>query len=246
MKSFGGSVAMKSLRSAVHICLLSCLLPLSSALASASALSPLTNVTLNGNVLFSSLDGSAQDADGVANGVFTVNGDLTVDGAINCNDDSVPGGAGACPIKISVSGDLTMRAGSGIFAENRHAAGAGGDILLTVGGNLTLRGPSGTLPGAIVSSSRLTNAAKPAGSITFLVHGNTTLEAGSAVAASTPNGAAGTIGITSDGPVSVAGLVASGPSRQVLGTKLTGSVLDGGKGAQSGGAILIRSHSSGT
>jgi large repetitive protein len=235
---------MKSLWSVVYLCLLSCLLASSSALAAASNLSPLTNVTLTGNVLFSSLDGSAQDADGVANGVFTVNGDLIVDGTINCNDDSVPGGAGACPVNISVSGDLTIRAGSGIFAENRRAAGAGGSIALTVGGNLTLQGPSGTLPGAVVSSSRLTNAAKPAGSITFMVHGNTVLEAGSTVAASTPNGAAGTIGITSDGTVSIAGLVASGPSRQVLGTKLTGSVLDGGKGAQTGGAIVIRSHSS--
>ena len=109
-------------------------------------------------------------------------------------------------------------------------AGAGGNILLTVGGDLILRGPTGSLPGAIISSSRLSNAAKPAGSITASVNGDVTLEAGSIVAASTPNGSAGTIGITADGRVTIAGLVASGPSRQVLGTKLTGRILDDGKG----------------
>ena len=203
---------MKSLRSAVQICLLLCLFPLSTGFASAST------VTLSGNILFSSLDGSAQDSDGLANGVFTVNGDLVLDGTINCNDDSSPAGsAGACPIRITTFGDLTLRAGSGIFVENRRGSGAAGSILLTVGGNLTLRGPAGSLPGAIVSSSRLSNAAKPAGSTTFSVHGDVTLEAGSIVAASTPNGSAGTIGITADGRVTVAGLVASGPSRQVLG-----------------------------
>ncbi|MEO6196034.1 MAG: cadherin domain-containing protein [Thermoanaerobaculia bacterium] len=230
---------MKSLRSAVQICLFLCLLPISTGFASAST------VTLSGNILFSSLDGSAQDSDGLANGVFTVNGDLVVNGTINCNDDLSPSGsAGACPIRITASGDLLMRAGSGIFAENRRGAGAAGSILLTVGGNLTLRGPSGSLPGAIVSSSRLSNAAKPAGSTTASVHGDVTLEAGSTVAASTPNGSAGTIRITADGKVAVAGLVASGPGRQVLGTKLTGKILDDGKSTQSGGAILIRSNSS--
>ena len=230
---------MKSLRSAVQICLLLCLFPISTGFASASTL------TLSGNILFSSLDGSAQDSDGLANGVFTVNGDLVLDGTINCNDDSSPAGStGACPIRITTSGDLTLRAGSGIFAENRRGSGAAGSILLTVGGNLNLRGPAGSLPGAIVSSSRLSSAAKPAGSTTFSVHGDVTLEAGSIVAASTPNGSAGTIGITADGRVAIAGLVASGPSRKVLGTKLTGKILDDGKSTQSGGAILIRSHSS--
>ena len=230
---------MKSLRSAVQICLLLCLFPLSTGFAAAST------VTLSGNILFSSLDGSAQDSDGLVNGVFMVNGDLVLDGTINCNDDSSPAGsASACPIRITTSGDLTLRAGSGIFAENRRGSGAAGSILLTVGGNLTLRGPAGSLPGAIVSSSRLSNAAKPAGSTTFSVHGDIALEAGSIVAASTPNGTAGTIGITADGRVTVAGLVASGPSRQVLGTKLSGKILDDGKSTQSGGAILIRSNSS--
>jgi len=230
---------MKSLRSAVQICLLLCLFPISTGFASASTL------TLSGNILFSSLDGSAQDSDGLANGVFTVNGDLVLDGTINCNDDSSPAGStGACPIRITTSGDLTLRAGSGIFAENRRGSGAAGSILLTVGGNLNLRGPAGSLPGAIVSSSRLSSAAKPAGSTTFSVHGDVTLEAGSIVAASTPNGSAGTIGITADGRVTVAGLVASGPSRQVLGTKLTGKILDDGKSTQSGGSIVIRSNSS--
>jgi hypothetical protein len=231
---------MKSLRSTVQICLLLlCLFLISTGFASAST------VTLSGNILFSSLDGSAQDNDGLVNGVFTVNGDLIVAGTINCNDDPpLAGNAGACPVRIAVSGDLTMQAGSGIFTENRRGGGAGGNIQLTVAGNLNLRGPSGSLPGAIVSSSRLTDGAEAAGSITASVHGNVLQEAGSTIAASTPNGAAGTIGVTADGTVTVAGLVVSGPSRQVLGTRLTGKILDGGKSNQSGGAILIRSHSS--
>ena len=80
---------MKSLRSALQVCLFLCLLPISTGFASAAT------VTLSGSILFSSLDGSAQDSDGLANGVFTVNGDLVLDGTINCNDDSSPAGAPA-------------------------------------------------------------------------------------------------------------------------------------------------------
>src|SRR5206468_3397794 len=54
------------------------------------------NVTISGNVTFASLDGSALDHDHTVNGVFTVNdGDLTVLGTINCNDDG-PGANSAC------------------------------------------------------------------------------------------------------------------------------------------------------
>src|SRR5215203_6599836 len=115
---------MKILRSAVKICLLLlCLLPISTGFASAST------VTLSGSILFSSLDGSVQDSDGLVNGVFTVNGDLVVAGTINCNDDPpLSGNASACPIRISVSGDLTMEAGSGIFAENRRVGGDGREV----------------------------------------------------------------------------------------------------------------------
>ncbi|HEX9943911.1 MAG TPA: Ig-like domain-containing protein, partial [Thermoanaerobaculia bacterium] len=203
-------------------------------------------VTLTGTILFSSLDGSAEDHDGAVNGVFTVNdGNLVIQGTVQCNDDPpLPLNASACPIAMSVSGNLTVEAGGAIFAENRRGGGTGGSISLTVGGNLTLRGPSGALPGAVVSSSRLTDSVASSGQITFSVDGNVVLEAGSTVAASTLNGTSGIIGITADGTVMAAGLVASGPSRQVLGTKLTGKVLNGGSSNQVGGAILIRAHSS--
>jgi VCBS repeat-containing protein len=199
------------------------------------------DVTLTGTISFNSLDGSAEDHDGAVNGVFTVNdGDLVIEGTVQCNDDPpLSGNAGACAIAINVSGDLTVEAGGAIFAENRLGGGAGGNISLTVGGNLILQGPSGALAGAIVSSSRLTGR-DSAGSITLAVQGNVSLEAGSAVAASTPNGSAGAIGITAGGTVSMAGLVASGPSRQVLGTKLTGKILDGGESKQTGGTILVQ------
>jgi hypothetical protein len=231
---------MKSLRPVVQVCLfLGALFLIPGRFASAST------VTLSGNVLFNSLDGSAQDSDSSVNGVFTVSGDIVLDGTINCNDDPpLADNAGACPIRISVSGNMTMKPGSGIFAENRRGKGAGGNILLTVGGNLTLQGPSGVVPGAILSSSRLTDSIEPAGAITLSVTGGVVLQAGSTVAASSLNGAAGAIGITAGGTVSVAGLVASGPSRQVLATKLTGKILDGGKSNQAGGAILIHSNSS--
>ena len=205
------------------------------------------DVTLTGTLSFGTLDGSAQDHDGAVNGVFTVNdGDLVIGGTVQCNDDPpLSLNAGACPIAINVSGDLIVEAGGGIFAENRRGGGKGGNISLTVGGNLILRGPSGALSGAVVSSGRTTDSAVAAGNITFTVQGNVELEAGSTVAASTPNGPSGTIGVTADGTVAVAGLVASGPSRQVLGTKLTGKVLNGGSSNQAGGAIVIRSGSPG-
>ena len=203
------------------------------------------DVTLSGTVSFGALDGSAQDHDGAVNGVFTVNdGDLVIGGIVQCNDDPpLSQNAGACPIAINVSGDLTLEPGGAIFAENRRGSGKGGNISLTVGGNLILRGPSGALSGAAVSSSRTTDSNAAAGNITLTVQGNVELEAGSIVAASTLNGPSGTIEMTADGAVVVAGLVASGPSRQVLGTKLTGKVLNGGSSNQAGGAIVIRSGS---
>ena len=53
------------------------------------------------------LDGSLDDADGTANGIFTVSGNLTIacGGSIVCNDPAAPTTAGACPIRINVTGD---------------------------------------------------------------------------------------------------------------------------------------------
>src|SRR6059058_2206429 len=59
------------------------------------------NVVISGNVTFAALDGSSLDHDGLANGTFTVNdGDLTVLGSINCNDDTT---RDACSMNFAVS-----------------------------------------------------------------------------------------------------------------------------------------------
>ena len=151
------------------------------------------NVTITGTVLFSALDGGPLDHDGAKNGVFTVNdGNLVINGVVSCNDDSpAPPNSSACNMAFNVSGDLTVGSGASLLAENRRGGrGNGGDISLTVGGHLTLQGSVGAVAGAMVSSSRLSGGPGPAehaGTITFNVNGNITLEPGSIVAANTPN-----------------------------------------------------------
>jgi VCBS repeat-containing protein len=222
---------MKTLRVTVQLCLLLCLLP---SVASASP------VTLTGSMHFSALDGSAQDSDGLANGVFTVSGDLVIDGTIHCNDSSpLPQSSGACPIRISVSGDLTLEAGSGIFAENRRGSGNGGNVRLDVGGDLTLLGPDASLPGAVVSTSRTTGDLGTAGSLIAEVVGAVDLQAGSVLAASSYGGNAGAITVTGE-TVRVAGLVAAGGSRTVLATRFSGAALNAGNSGQAGGTIHLR------
>jgi hypothetical protein len=231
---------MKALRITALLCSFLALLWMPPNTASAST------VTLSGSMLFSSLDGSAQDADGTANGVLTVSGDLVLDGTINCNDDlPLPGSAGACPMRFAVSGNLVMNPGSGLFAENRRDGGNGGNISLTVGGNLTMQGPTASLPGAVISSGRLAGASGRAGDVSIDVSGAVDTGAGSTISASTNSGNAGTIQITAGGTLQVAGLVASGPSRTLLASRWTGSALDGGSSGQTGGPIVLRSHATG-
>src|SRR6266404_5301262 len=91
------------------------------------------NVTVNGTTSFSSLDGSVDDQDHVVNGIFTVNGDLIVNGTINCNDDT-PGSNSACSMRFAVSGNVVMNAGSAMYAEDRGGNGNGGDITINAGG----------------------------------------------------------------------------------------------------------------
>ncbi len=164
------------------------------------------NTTVAGKVSFSSLDGSTLDADGVRNGIFTVNGDLLIQGSINCNDDG-PGNNGACAIRIKVSGNLSMDPGSAIYAENGEGSGAGGDITITTGGNLLLSGAAAGRAGAIISS-----AGASGGKISVTVGGFTRLEAGTIVSSAASKGLAGAIAITGQGPVEVRGLIAAGPS----------------------------------
>jgi hypothetical protein len=204
-------------------------------------------LTVSGNVQFSSLDGSGDDADPTP-GVFAYNGDLVIDGTISCNDDPPRGGVeSACPISIRVAGNLTMDAGSAIFAENRRGAGSGGDVTLDVGGNLALHGPDASLAGAVISSSRPSGAGPQpgdhAGNIRITVGGTTTFEAGSTIAASALASPGGAITVSGQGAITIGGLVASGPSRDLASTRLSGTVLTGGSGKQVGGPITITSAS---
>src|SRR5688572_33132784 len=89
------------------------------------------DVTVSGTASFGSLDGSTLDHDGAVNGVFTVNdGNLTVLGSINCNDDTT---RDACAMNFAVSGNMTVAAGGALYAENRRGNGVAGNISATVG-----------------------------------------------------------------------------------------------------------------
>ncbi len=192
------------------------------------------DVTLTGTQSFASLDGSPNDHDGTINGVFTVSdGNLTVNGAVNCNDTS--GSGSACAMAFNVSGNLTVNGGGALYAENRTGAGSGGAITLTVGGDLALNG------NAIVSSSAGTSSGSAGGAITANVAGDVLLGPGSTIDAGASNARGGAILIGSAGTVTVAGNVLSGPSRTILATRLTGDILSGGTGNQIGGSITIAS-----
>jgi large repetitive protein len=200
------------------------------------------NVTVSGNVTFSSLDGSSLDHDGSANGVFTVSdGDLTVLGTINCNDTS---STNACPMSFAVSGNLNLQPGSAIYAENRTGGGSGGSITFTVGGDVVLSGASGALAGAKVSSGNEdTSASSAGGNITVTAGGDVSLGSGSVVSAGAKGGQAGAISVTAEGSVTVGGTVVSGPSSNIASTRYTGVVLSGGSNSSAGGNITIVSHS---
>jgi hypothetical protein len=202
-------------------------------------------VTLTGTIAFGTLDGGPQDHDGAANGVFTVDdGDLIIAGTITCNDAPPLGSsASACPIAFAVSGHLVMEPGSAILAENRRSSGNGGHITLSVGGDLVLNGTAGSIPGAIISSSRIKDSAArsgKAGNITALIGGNAELQAGSIVSASSFRGAAGAITIDADGRVAIGGLVAAGPRTLVEALRTQDRVFKEVAEDQAGGPIKIK------
>ncbi|HEV7424963.1 MAG TPA: Ig-like domain-containing protein [Thermoanaerobaculia bacterium] len=206
-----------------------------------AALPAAADVTVGGTVNFSSLDGSAQDDDHIVNGVFTVNGNLTVQGTINCND-SGPASASACSMKFAVSGDVTMLTGSAIFAENRSGPGNGGNIIVQAGGNFTMQGPVGILNGAKISSARTSSGGTNdhAGDITISAGGTSNVQAGSHISAAANNGSAGTITVNGAGVITVAGVISAGGSDTVNNaTKYTAGVFSGSPSA--GGTIRITS-----
>jgi hypothetical protein len=139
------------------------------------------NVTITSHESLSSLDGSALDADGSANGIFTVGGNLTLlpGGAITCETSPASPRSEPCPIRIAVGGNLEMRPGSAILAENGVMDGS--PIELAVAGNFSMRGPHGLSPGARISSSNV--AGGSAGNISIFVTGAVATEPDSRIAA---------------------------------------------------------------
>ena len=190
------------------------------------------SVTVSGNVTFASLDGSSLDHDGVANGTFTVSdGDLTILGSVNCNDDST---RDACAMRFVVSGNLTLGPGASIFAENRRGNGVGGNITITAGGNVVSQ------TGATISSGN--SGVDQAGDIAVTAGGAVQIRTGSTISAASKGGQAGAITLNS-GTMEIRGLIASGPSSTIGPAKYSGAVLTGGSSNSAGGAITLRSTS---
>jgi hypothetical protein len=200
-----------------------------------------SNVTVSGTVNFSSLDGSVDDEDGVVNGVFTVSGDLIVNGTISCIDDS--GRESGCSMSFDVGHDLIVNAGGAIFSENRTGTGSGGAITFTVGEDLIMNGPTTTLAGAVVSSASTSSSGSNGGNITATVSGAATIAAGATIDAGSANAVAGNVSITAGGAITANGNVLAGPSRTILSSRLTDAALSGGTGNQVGGAITLKSTS---
>ncbi|HKR65230.1 MAG TPA: Ig-like domain-containing protein [Thermoanaerobaculia bacterium] len=193
------------------------------------------DVTLTGTQNFSALDGSSSDHDGAVNGVFTVNdGNLVVNGVVNCNDDGATSNS-ACAMAFVVSGNMTLNTGGALYAENRTGGGSGGAITLTVGGNLALNG------NAIVSTSSKSSSGATGGAITANVGGTVSVAAGTTIDSGAANARGGAIAIVAGNVVSIDGNVLSGPSRTILATRLTDVALDGGTANQIGGSITISS-----
>jgi hypothetical protein len=195
------------------------------------------DITLTGTTSFAALDGSSSDHDGSVNGVFTVSdGDLTVNGTVNCNDGLF---GGPCAMTFNVSGDMTLNAGSALYSEDRLGTGSPASITLNVGGNLVVNGTAGSTPGAIVSTAALVTSVAGAGNVTANVSGATTVGAGATIDASSYSGTAGKITVNGAGPVGIDGNLYSGPSRTPSG--LMGGYLFGGGGLQKGGEIVVKS-----
>jgi len=200
-----------------------------------------SDVTVSGTVNFAALDGSADDADHTVNGVFTVTGNLTINGSILCIDDS--GRESACAMSFNVGHDLVINAGGGVFAENRTGTGSGAPIAFTVGHDFVMHGAAGTLPAAIVSTDSVSSSGSNGGNVTVTAGNAATIESGATIDSGSANAAAGAISIAAGGHIDASGNVLAGPSRTILSTRLTDAVLSGGTGNQSGGAITLTSTS---
>lgn len=217
-----------------------CLAPLFASLPAAA-----DDVVLGGPTGFAELDGSAIDADGAADGVFTVDGDLVVASTVECSDEPpLAGHAGGCPISIAVAGDLLLEAGGALLAENRRGGGDGGGVHLVVGGAVHLAGPAGALPGASISTAAATGgSSSDGGDVAIEAGGPLTLAAGSTIDTSSANGQAGAIRLAGS-TLAIDGLVSAGPGRELTGNLDDGAILAGGGRQQRGGAIRLVASSS--
>lgn len=136
------------------------------------------NVTVSTAELVERLDGSRLDADGSANGIFTVGGNLTLapGGSITCR--APESAAGPCAVRLAVGGNLEMLPASAIVSGRE--AGAGGRVEIAVGGNFRMRGPRSQARGALISASD--GNTSNGGAIAIYAVGAVTTEPGSAIA----------------------------------------------------------------
>jgi hypothetical protein len=137
-----------------------------------------TDLTISSARTFASLDGSIDDDDGLVNGTFTKNANLTIanGGSITCDESGTA--ASACPIKLVVVGNLEIQAGGSIHAENLGGnGGKGGDITINIGGDFTMRGPGlgGVPAGAFISSQNKGGGNNANGGDILIVVGGVTI-----------------------------------------------------------------------
>jgi hypothetical protein len=133
-----------------------------------------SNVTIAATESFEALDGSPRDADGAANGIFTVAGNLTLapGGRITCGE------RGPCAIRLAVGGNLEMMPASAIVSDFR--SGAGGPIEIAVGGSFRMRGSRDPVSRAILRTGA--SDAASGGPIEVYAVGRVVTEPGSAIA----------------------------------------------------------------
>jgi VCBS repeat-containing protein len=204
-------------------------------------------VTLSGSIPFSTLDNGSLDED-PALGVFAVSDSLRIEGTIDCTDaPPLPGGASGCSVHLVTGGDLVIAAGGAIVTENQRGAGNGGAVTLEATGDVVLHGPTPSLPGARVSSARITTANPGGGQHGGAIHveagGAVTLEAGSVISSAAAAGTAGAVTVLGGGAVRVDGFLGAGPTAAVDADPLVGAVLVAGGSPQRGGAITVLSAS---
>ncbi len=182
-----------------------------------------SNLTISTRENLASLDGSAQDADGSRNGIFTVGGNLTLarGGAITCDSSGSSAPAEPCPIRIAVGGNLEMKSGSAILAENGVMDGS--PIEVAVAGDFRMRGPQGAASGALISASNRNNGS--GGNVSVFVTGRVRTEKGSR--------------ITADAGAEAGDIMITGQSTEVLGVVSSRTTAAGGRK----GAISILSAS---